>query len=82
MDLGLAEISEEEPYIFYRCGTPGYIAPEIIGMDGEQPINVGCDIFSLGVIFHVLLTNRFLFTGSDNQEVYHSNKALSFDLSS
>lgn len=27
VDFGLATISEEEPYLFYRCGTPGYIAP-------------------------------------------------------
>lgn len=32
VDFGLAAISEDESYIFYRCGTPGYIAPEIIGM--------------------------------------------------
>ncbi len=82
VDLGLAAISEEEPYLFYRCGTPGYIAPEIISMEGDQRTNVACDIFSLGAIFHVLLTNRFLFPGSDNHEVYRSNKNLSFDLSS
>jgi len=27
VDFGLAAISDEEPYHFYRCGTPGYIAP-------------------------------------------------------
>lgn len=67
IDFGLAAISDEEPYLFYRCGTPGYIAPEIIRMVGKQKINVGCDIFSAGVIFHVLLTNQFLFPGQNNQ---------------
>jgi serine/threonine protein kinase len=27
VDFGLAAISDDEPYINYRCGTPGYIAP-------------------------------------------------------
>ena len=32
VDFGLAAISEDQPYHFYRCGTPGFIAPEIITM--------------------------------------------------
>lgn len=27
IDFGLAVDSSNESYIFYRCGTPGYIAP-------------------------------------------------------
>jgi len=27
VDFGLAILTEEEPYVFYRCGTPGYVAP-------------------------------------------------------
>ena len=30
VDFGLAVDVEAEDYIFYRCGTPGYVAPEII----------------------------------------------------
>ncbi|CAM6002743.1 unnamed protein product [Sphagnum balticum] len=62
-DFGLAALNDDEPYIFYRCGTPGYIAPEIINMKENKRINEGCDIFSVGVIFHVLLTNKYLFEG-------------------
>lgn len=32
VDFGLAALTDDQPYIFYRCGTPGYIAPEIILM--------------------------------------------------
>ena len=26
-DFGLAEFSNENEYLFVRCGTPGYVAP-------------------------------------------------------
>jgi len=60
-DFGLAVFTEDEPYAYYRCGTPGYVAPEIIHMRENKRVKVSCDIFSAGVIMHVLLTNRYLF---------------------
>lgn len=30
-DLGLANF-ENQPYIFNKCGTPGYVAPEIANL--------------------------------------------------
>ncbi len=27
VDFGLATNADVEPYLFYRCGTPGYVAP-------------------------------------------------------
>ena len=32
VDFGLACNSDHENYLFYRCGTPGYVAPEIIAL--------------------------------------------------
>lgn len=81
IDFGLAAVSEDEPYIHYRCGTPGYIAPQIIGMRGQKHIEVSCDIFSLGSLFHVLLMNEYLFSGKNSQEIYEKNKTLQFNLS-
>jgi serine/threonine protein kinase len=63
IDFGLAAFSDDEPYFHYRCGTPGYIAPEIMQMKGQQHIGVGCDIFSAGSVMHILLTNSYLFGG-------------------
>ena len=28
-DFGLATYCDADDYIFYRCGTPGYVAPEV-----------------------------------------------------
>ena len=56
IDFGLATFIEQDKYIFYRCGTPGFIAPEIIRMKKEELTSYTekCDIFSIGVIFYIL----------------------------
>lgn len=30
VDFGLAAQCDVTPYLFFRCGTPGFVAPEII----------------------------------------------------
>ena len=63
IDFGLAADVNWDDYIFYRCGTPGYMAPEVCNLEKGRKIEPVCDIFSLGVIFHILLTGRALFAG-------------------
>lgn len=31
-DFGLATLADEDKYLFVRCGTPGFVAPEIINI--------------------------------------------------
>ena len=51
VDLGLASKTYTNP-LFPKCGTPGYVAPEIANFkEGDQLYNELCDIFSLGVIY-------------------------------
>lgn len=61
-DFGLATHAEEEKYLFVRCGTPGFVAPEIINIKDmttkSDPIS---DIFSAGIIFHYLLFGCSIF---------------------
>ena len=49
-------------------------------MESNERIDPICDIFSAGVILHILLTNRYLFEGKDNQQIYRKNKCIDFDL--
>jgi len=36
IDFGLGQFVDEEDYLYKRCGTPGFVAPEILALnDGE-----------------------------------------------
>ena len=36
VDFGLASYSNEAPYIFPKCGTPGFVAPEIANLTDKK----------------------------------------------
>jgi calcium-dependent protein kinase len=81
-DFGLASKTNLSKYLLERCGTPGYVAPEIANFKTGERLSSKCDIFSLGVIFHILLCRAPLFNGSNCDEVYSKNKKMEFDLDS
>ncbi len=55
IDFGLAQFVDDNNYIYVHVGTPGYVAPEILANESESNrYNEKCDIFSIGVIFHIL----------------------------
>ena len=60
VDLGLATRADIDTFMFVRCGTPGFVAPEVINIkDLNTKYDVICDIFSLGLIFHLLWKQYF-----------------------
>ena len=53
IDFGLAVQTNKQFGEVYRCGTPGYIAPEVLR--SRDPIySSKCDVFSVGVVFFVM----------------------------
>lgn len=58
VDFGLSAFEDDEKAMVARCGSPGYIAPEIINGD-RYSFNV--DSFSLGVVVYLLITGRLPF---------------------
>ena len=61
-DLGLATFILREETLYHRCGTLGYMAPEIIENNGYS---YKADLFSLGATFYSLLTGRSLFSSTN-----------------
>jgi serine/threonine protein kinase len=54
-DFGLAWWAGQKNPLYERCGTPGYIAPEVLNSQRGKPfIDHKGDMFSLGVIAHIL----------------------------
>ncbi|CAD8136175.1 unnamed protein product [Paramecium octaurelia] len=80
VDFGLATSELLDKYLFPKCGTPGYVAPEILSTRSDQRYNCKVDIFSAGCIFYKLLTGHSLFMGSNFDEVLNSNKTCYIDL--
>ncbi|CAD8133707.1 unnamed protein product [Paramecium pentaurelia] len=73
-DFGLACFLNED-ILFKRCGTPGFVAPEILlYKEGDPFYDEKCDVFSAGVIFYVLLTGRQPFQGTDYKSILRANK--------
>ena len=61
-DFGLAVFTETDEKIFEKCGTPSYVAPEILKNIGYS---YKSDIFSMGSLFFNLFTGRYLFNGKN-----------------
>ena len=77
VDFGLSKRMTEEnknqPKT--RCGTPYYIAPEI--MTGFYDSKV--DVWAIGVCLYIMLTGKPPFTGQDTREVMRKIKVAKLD---
>jgi len=78
VDLGLATFINKDEKLSKACGTPGYVAPEILNYEGYDQ---KADIFSLGVICFAFLTWTPLFKGNSILEILKENKLCQIDYS-
>ena len=72
-DLGLAVQMHGDQPIFSKCGTPGYIAPEIFS-NGGKGYGPKADVFSLASVFFNLLTGFYIFNGDTAEALILSNR--------
>ena len=79
IDFGLATLIKEPEFLYKRCGTPGFVAPEIIKLKNDQKYDEKCDIFSIGVIFYILLIGKLPFKSSNYKKVLRLNKDCNVD---
>jgi calcium/calmodulin-dependent protein kinase I len=55
VDLGFATFEEDYRKLFVRCGTPGYVAPEVLN---DKDYTCKADVFSAGIIFYIMFVNK------------------------
>jgi hypothetical protein len=73
IDFGLA--SRCLSGLFGKCGSPGYIAPEILQ---DKSYNTKVDIFSAGVLVYITMTGAHPFNASSTSKILEKNSKCSF----
>jgi len=68
IDFGFAVKTDKETYQNLLCGSPSYMAPEIVNK--EKYIAQYSDIWSLGVLFYSMLYGRFPFKGKNQEDLF------------
>jgi serine/threonine protein kinase len=79
-DFGFADYQKPGTVLHEVCGSPGYIAPEIIServaIDGYT---LAADIWSMGVILYILLTGFPPFAAESDDESFDLTKRGQYD---
>jgi serine/threonine protein kinase len=70
-DFGLSTLMKADEMLSTACGSPHYVAPEILTFDGTACYDglLG-DVWSLGVILHVMLLYKLPFEAESTQLLY------------
>merc|ERR1719473_480421 len=71
-DFGLGKFFDQQTELMKTpCGTPGYIAPEVLHMKGYDK---QCDVWSLGVIVYILLCGFPPFYADNDAQLFERIK--------
>ena len=63
-DFGLVMKQGDTKCIYKRCGTPGFVPPEIILVNNnefDKVVSIKWDTFSVGVILFMLISRSILY---------------------
>jgi serine/threonine protein kinase len=63
VDFGLSRaFTKDNPFLQTTCGSPGYVAPEIIR---EEPYTAAADIWSAGILLYAMVVGTLPFDGDN-----------------
>jgi len=75
-DFGLSKIIDETKLMQTACGTPGYVAPEVLNAEGYDK---EVDMWSIGVITYILLCGFPPFYSESVPEVFEQIMKAEYD---
>ncbi|XP_018342568.1 PREDICTED: serine/threonine-protein kinase Chk2-like isoform X2 [Trachymyrmex septentrionalis] len=64
-DFGMSKFVDAQTMMRTFCGTPMYVAPEILATNGRSSYTSQVDVWSLGVILYVSLSGRVPFSNNN-----------------
>lgn len=76
IDFGFSTCMKIDVKTKIFCGTPSYMAPEIVSR--KEYLGAPVDIWALGVIIFVFLTGTFPFRGMNDHELYRKIQTNSY----
>jgi calcium/calmodulin-dependent protein kinase I len=73
-DFGMSTFVAVDGLVRGRCGTPGFVAPEILEGGSRMGYSNEVDMFSAGVTLYVMLCGYEPFYGKDEKELIEANR--------
>lgn len=77
-DFGVSKIISPGEVIYEKCGTPAYLAPEIIKNEGYKDFTA--DIWSLGVVLYAMICGKIPFLSDSIPEIHQLILSGKFDI--
>ncbi|BHF59827.1 Calcium/calmodulin-dependent protein kinase type 1 [Sparganum proliferum] len=82
-DFGLSRIEDSEYVTAVACGTPGYVAPEVLSArDGKGSYGKEVDCWAIGVITYILLCGYPPFYDENDQELFRQIRRVQYEFDS
>ena len=75
-DFGLSKFVSANDLLKTACGTPGYVAPEVLTLQGYQK---AVDLWSIGVILYILLCGSPPFYAENDADMFELIKEARYD---
>jgi len=69
-DFGLSRLFKPGGQMYTACGTPFYVAPDILLATDESGYGPNVDMWAVGVLLYILLSGRLPFSGDSDEELF------------
>ncbi|CAL8094867.1 unnamed protein product [Calicophoron daubneyi] len=82
-DFGLSKIEDSDTVMATACGTPGYVAPEVLcAQDGNSGYGKEVDCWAIGVIAYILLCGYPPFYDENDHELFRQIRMAEYEFDS